>query len=161
VSEDRGKLRISNADRDQAVARLQQSLDEGRIDLVEFDERTMAVYEAKTQAELDLIFEDLPADPSGGLAVPGNAPAPAEPEGVAQRIRRGVPSAFHPLIVVGCITVTIWLISSISSGEIQNFWPAWPLGILTAIGIATWLTGDDDDDDEDEDGDKDDGASKS
>ncbi len=110
----------------------------------------MSVYEAKTQAELDLIFEDLPADRRGELSVPGGAPAPAEREGAAQRIRRGVPSAFHPLIVVGCITITIWLISSVASGELQNFWPAWPLGILAAIGVATWLTGDDDDDCDDD-----------
>ncbi len=156
MSEDRGRLRISNADRDGAIARLQQSLDEGRLDLSEFDERARTVYEAKTRAELDLVFEDLPDERAGEMAVRSGVPAPGErPEPAVDRIRRSVPSAFHPLIIVGCITVTIWLISSVASGEVQNFWPAWPLGILAAIGVATWITGDDDDDDEDDDGDGD------
>lgn len=153
MSEDRRRLRISNADRDGAIARLQRSLDEGRLDLSEFDERARTVYEAKTQAELDLLFSDLPDDRTEEAAVqPAQAPR-ARPERVIDRIRRNVPSSFHPLIIVGFITVTIWLISSVSAGELQNFWPAWPLGILTAIAIATWITGDDDDDDDD-DGDK-------
>ncbi len=149
MSEDRGRLRISNAERDQAVARLQLSLDEGRLDLSEFDERTQAVYGAKTRAELDLVFEDLPSDRSGEVAAHRPVAESAGREGLARRIRRSVPSAFHPLILVGSITTTIWLLSSVASGGLQYFWPAWPLGIMAAIGIATWLTGDDDDDDDD------------
>lgn len=106
----------------------------------------MAVYEAKTQAELDLVFDDLPDDRAGEMAVRSDAPAPGKrPEPAIARIRRSVPSSFHPLIIVGCITITIWLLSSVASGEVKNFWPAWPLGILAAVGIATWITGDDDD----------------
>ncbi|WP_157930749.1 DUF1707 SHOCT-like domain-containing protein [Glycomyces xiaoerkulensis] len=156
MSDDRDNLRISNADRDQAVALLQKALDEGRIDLSEFDERTKSAYEAKTKAELDLIFEDLPVDRSADLAVHTIDLTPAErarrERESRRRVRRGAPPILNPLIITACITVTIWGLSSLASWQFQYFWPAWPLGIMGAIAVAQWLTGETDDDDDDDRG---------
>lgn len=158
MTEDRGRLRISNADREQAIERLQQALDEGRIDLNEFDERTKGVYDAKTNAELDILFDDLPLDRAEDRSVNTIDLTPEEQsrreKAVQQRVRkRGAPPILKPLVVVACITTAIWLLSSVSSGELQNFWPVWPIGIMSAVALAQWITGETEDD-EDEDDDK-------
>ncbi|MCH7233117.1 DUF1707 domain-containing protein [Glycomyces sp. L485] len=135
MSEDRGKLRISNADRNEAVAHLRRALDEGRLDLSEFDDRSRAVYESKTNAELDLVFDDLPIERGKELR-------PAGDTGQAESKPRGVPPSLHGLIWIGLPLTAIWAISSISAGEFTYYWPIWPVGILTAIVLAQWLTGD-------------------
>ena len=53
-------LRISDADRAQALDLLSQQYAEGRLDKDEFDERSDAVWSAKTQGDLAPIFADLP-----------------------------------------------------------------------------------------------------
>jgi hypothetical protein len=137
VTDDHGRLRISNADRDKAIEQLQAALDEGRIDLAEFDERAGAAYEAKTNAELDLIFEDLPGGrPKEGEVVAAEHAAEAEPE---SRERGGLINevpALKALVVVGGICTLIWLATSVSSGEFSGFWPVWP---ILGLSIATFL----------------------
>ncbi|EFV13046.1 DUF1707 SHOCT-like domain-containing protein [Segniliparus rugosus] len=51
--------RASDADRDQVVRLLSQALSEGQLDVHEFDQRTKAVYAAKTHAELETVTCDL------------------------------------------------------------------------------------------------------
>ncbi|PRY61823.1 DUF1707 SHOCT-like domain-containing protein [Glycomyces artemisiae] len=155
MTEDHGKLRISNADRDEAIAQLRAALDEGRIDLGEFDERSLAAYSAKTNAELDLIFEDLPGGrPKVGEVVPAaEAPAAApaaRPERREHWIRR-VP-ALRGLVTVGAICTAVWAATWIGSGEPGYFWPIWPilgLGIATVVQVVNLGFGDDDEDGDD------------
>jgi hypothetical protein len=154
VTEDHGKLRISNADRDEAIAQLQAALDEGRIDLGEFDERSVAAYNAKTNAELDLIFEDLPGGrPKVGEVVPAeDAPAPAAPPARRGNPLRRIP-ALQGLITVGLITTGVWFATWVGSGEVPYFWPIWPilgLGIATVLQVVNMGGGDDDEDDDGE-----------
>lgn len=52
-------LRIGNADRDAAIDRLSEHFAAGRLDKDEFDERSDAVWTAKTEADLAPIFADL------------------------------------------------------------------------------------------------------
>jgi hypothetical protein len=164
VTDDHSRLRISNADRDKAIQQLQAALDEGRIDLVEFDERAKSTYEAKTNAELDLIFDDLPGGrPKEGELSPVDRPArPPVEEGAATaengterhgaghlghgRWLHEIP-ALRALILVGGICTLIWLASSVSSGEFGNFWPVWPiLGLTIATFVQFVNRGTDDDD---------------
>ena len=53
-------LRISDADREAAVEVLAEHYASGRLDKDEFDERSDAVWSAKTQADLAPLFADLP-----------------------------------------------------------------------------------------------------
>jgi hypothetical protein len=71
-------IRISDADRERAAARLQQALAEGRITLDELEERLAVVYAARYAADLLPPFADLP----GGdvVPVPPAGPAPAIPD---------------------------------------------------------------------------------
>jgi hypothetical protein len=60
----RGDLRLSDADRDEAIARLSEHYAAGRLDKDEFDERSDAVWTAKTGSDLAPIFADLGPTPS-------------------------------------------------------------------------------------------------
>lgn len=146
MTDDHGKLRISNADRDKAIQQLQAALDEGRIDLVEFDERAKTAYAAKTNAELDLIFDDLPGGrpKEGEVAVGGQASeddaacevaAPGHGSGHGRNWMHEAP-ALRALIIVGGICTMIWLAGAISSGDFSGFWPIWP---IMGLSIATFV----------------------
>lgn len=65
--------RASDKERDAVVQRMQDAFAEGRLDDTEFDERTRAALTARTQADLDVLLADLPAE----TAAPGTPPAVA------------------------------------------------------------------------------------
>ena len=67
------EMRIGTADRDAAQHALQQHLSEGRIDLDEFDERSLRAARARTRAELTALFTDLPAPHPAFRPVPAVA----------------------------------------------------------------------------------------
>jgi hypothetical protein len=83
-------LRLSNSDRDAAVAALAQAQAEGRITADEFGERSAAAQRAVTRGDLAPLFADLPmtAEPGGatdemtatGRSVPGQLSTDKVPE---------------------------------------------------------------------------------
>ena len=85
------ELRISDADREAAIARLSEHYAAGRLDKDEFDERSDAVWSAKIGADLAPIFADLePVNPAG------RERGPQRP-----RSRRGwLPVPFVPVLLV-------------------------------------------------------------
>jgi hypothetical protein len=75
-----GDLRVSDAERDRAVAELSKAFQVGRITADEFDERSGQALRARTGRELIALLADLPAEdlpPEDLPAVPAVAPAPA------------------------------------------------------------------------------------
>ena len=54
------RMRTSDAEREDAVARLHQALGEGRLDLAETEERSAAAYAAQYRDELPRLLADLP-----------------------------------------------------------------------------------------------------
>lgn len=76
-------LRLSDVERDDAVARLSEHYVAGRLDKDEFDERSDAVWTARTQGDLAPIFVDLaptrPARAHDGRARRGWLPVPFLP----------------------------------------------------------------------------------
>lgn len=54
-------VRASDADREKIVERLRTAMNEGRLNLAEFDDRVQQVYAARTYGELSPILSDLPA----------------------------------------------------------------------------------------------------
>jgi hypothetical protein len=60
----RPDLRLSDADRDDAIVRLSEHYAAGRLDKDEFDERSDAVWSARTGADLDPVFADLGPTPA-------------------------------------------------------------------------------------------------
>ena len=63
-------LRISDADRATALDLLSEQYAVGRLDKDEFDERSDAVWSAKTQGDLEPVFADLPVRPPALPALP-------------------------------------------------------------------------------------------
>ena len=61
------EMRLSDADRDGAVARLSQAMSDGRLDVAEFESRSRQAYAATVPSELTPLFVDLP---------PTNLPVP-------------------------------------------------------------------------------------
>ena len=53
-------IRIGTAEREQAVTALGEHFAPGRLDPDEFEQRITAAYDARTAADLDRLFDDLP-----------------------------------------------------------------------------------------------------
>jgi Domain of unknown function (DUF1707) len=79
-----GSLRVSDADRDRAIAELSEHFQAGRLTSDEFDDRTGRALRARTTADLAALFTDLPrrqvpvtsaAPPSPVRSLPARAPA--------------------------------------------------------------------------------------
>ncbi|MFI7598476.1 DUF1707 domain-containing protein [Actinoplanes sp. NPDC049681] len=136
-------MRAGDAERQAVADKLKLALDEGRLDLHEYDERLQRAYGAKTFGELDGLTADLPGtipaqraqmapqSPQEGLVgAPGAAevPKPSGPPWVAS----------YAGVVVICIIV--WALSSLASGEWIYFWPGWML-IPLVLGIMGRRTG--------------------
>ena len=69
-----GSLRVSDADRDRAIAELSEHFQAGRLTTEELEDRTGRALQARTAGELAELFTDLPRRQA---AVTGTAPTPA------------------------------------------------------------------------------------
>jgi hypothetical protein len=90
------QMRISDADRAEVADRLSKHYSDGRLDQAEFNERLDRAMNAKTQADLNGLFADLPATDEPAKAVKAARPPDQRP-----RNRRPV----HR--VLGLILITI------------------------------------------------------
>ena len=111
----RGQLRISDADRDRAIAELSEHFQAGRLTMDELQERTGQALQARTGQDLVRLFTDLPRNrpPATDPAPPQAAPRTAGPVRFDQR--RPVPSRHAParILVAACAVV---LVASIVGG---------------------------------------------
>ena len=55
-------LRVSDAERQAVARRLERALRDGRLTVVEFDQRVRAAYTTQTRGDLEDLAEDLPPD---------------------------------------------------------------------------------------------------
>ena len=94
------QLRIGDAERERAASQLAEHYAVGRLDREEHAERLDRVWAARTQADLDPVFADLPGHvPSAPTRAAGPRPAPA-------RRRPQLPGPLLVLLVVmGTIAV--------------------------------------------------------
>jgi hypothetical protein len=136
---DRDGMRAGDGDRQVVADQLRTALDEGRLDLHEYDERLQQTYAAKTYGDLQGLVTDLPGTipAQRSRLQPAAAPQPpvAEP---AQK--RGMPNWVGPYAGVVAVSVLIWAIASIASGELLYFWPIWMLFPLV-FGVVGQMTG--------------------
>jgi DUF1707 SHOCT-like domain len=79
-----GSLRVSDADRDRAIAELSEHYQAGRLSTEELEDRTGRALQARTAADLAALFTDLPRQrqvsvtPAAAPASPGSR-LPARP----------------------------------------------------------------------------------
>ncbi|GID26439.1 uncharacterized protein DUF1707 [Paractinoplanes brasiliensis] len=124
----REDMRAGDGDRKQVADQLKAALDEGRLDLDEYDERLQRTYAAKTYGELDGLLDDLP----GTVPVQHSQIQPAAPP-AASMTPVGTPKAPDPRhwmggyagVVVVC--TLIWLFTMVASGHWIYPWPVWTL----------------------------------
>lgn len=141
MTERRQDLRAADADRQAVADRLQAALSEGRLTLAEYDERLRQAYAARTYGDLDALLTDLPPvrPAADSQVVPAHPGTPAD--------RTGHPTARWLVAVWGSwlaavlVCVTIWVISSIASGELGYFWPIWVAGPWGAVLLAVTFSG--------------------
>jgi TM2 domain-containing membrane protein YozV len=93
---DSDNLRVGTVERESAVKVLSEHMSEGRLSIDEYEERMSAALEARTRADLKVLFRDLPAPYPWFMAPPSpSVPALPPPSGLPVF----VPSA--PLPVAG------------------------------------------------------------
>ncbi|MCY1137831.1 DUF1707 domain-containing protein [Actinoplanes sp. Pm04-4] len=123
----REDMRAGDGDRKAVAEQLKTALDEGRLDLHEYDERLQRAYGAKTFRDLDGLLDDLP----GTVPVQHSQIQPAaqpQPPAAAGGTDKGNDAQWlggYAGVVAVC--VLIWGITSIASGELLYFWPVWTL----------------------------------
>jgi hypothetical protein len=128
LPEDRGELRLSDADRDVASEFLRRHFAEGRLTLDEMEDRLAVVYSAKTGADLAGIFDDLPAETAVEPATSSGPPVRPRPPS------RALADQLRVYLLVNALMVAIWLMSG--GGY---FWPIWvivPWGFAMAVKVT-------------------------
>jgi hypothetical protein len=131
--------RVSDAERAAVQERLRSAVGAGQLDLHEFDERAKTLWAARTRGELGRLTADLPALP------PPPAPAPpAPPRRIFSDDAGGVTLKVLSTIWLCAMSINlvVWLLVSLTSGEMQYPWPVWMLpsgavlATLYALGIG-------------------------
>ncbi|MEU5694304.1 DUF1707 domain-containing protein [Actinosynnema sp. NPDC020468] len=119
-------LRAADGDRAAVAAVLGRAHAEGRITLAEFDERTAAVWAARTYGELTALTADLP---NPVAPAPRSAVAARRPD-VATRVVTGA------WMAAGAINLLIWGVLSLSLGKALYPWWIWVVGPWGIVLLA-------------------------
>lgn len=141
----RKDMRAGDSDRQAVADKLKQAMDEGRLDLAEYDERLQRAYAAKTYGDLKGLLDDLPeANLPARAKTTEPAPTQAAPlprrissERAGQLVKAWL-GGFGGIFVLGTV---IWLVSSIGSGDLQYFWPMWLLIPMVLGGLGRFGDG--------------------
>jgi len=131
----RDEMRAADADRHAVAEKLRAALDEGRLDLHEYDERLQQAYAAKTYGELDLLLTDLPSVAPVAVPPAGAVASAEQNEHVTAQWLMRTWSSWLPAVT---ITTAIWLVSSLAAGDLLYFWPVWVAGPWGAVLL--WQT---------------------
>jgi hypothetical protein len=114
----RDDIRVSDADRDEVVSELSEHFQSGRITQDEFDERSGLALQARTGADLNALFTDLP--PRTAVAVPSVTGGDLEPDGY------GSPPAVHhfPLgrVILALVVLSIVTGNVVTIGHAMFGW---------------------------------------
>jgi hypothetical protein len=128
-------LRVSDADRDRAIAELSEHYQAGRLTTEEFEDRTGRALQARTTADLAALFTDLPrrqAPLTGAASAPSAAPGAA---GTAPASTSGAWPARVPVVPVAILAVVAVL--ALLSGHLFHI--AWVP--VVAIVVVRLLAG--------------------
>ena len=141
---DSERMRASNADREQVVERLRIALNEGRLNLTEFDERTAAAYAAQTYADLRPLLTDLPPPaPAGRSQLTPTTPLLSDPVAEKkarrrERDRRSVKKGWTGWLGMSVLVTGLWFLGVAIEGfdNDGDYWFVWPVGIVALIMIV-------------------------
>jgi hypothetical protein len=124
----REQVRASDAERARIAAWLAFALEEGRLDLVEFERRSQASTEVVSRAELGALTADLPPAPEAELERRMRPVRTDEP-----RYRGPVDRRQAAAFVIGLILGGLWV------GWWGSIWPLILLLVLVGVvGVLGW-----------------------
>ena len=101
----RGAIRVSDVERDQAAAELSEHYQAGRLTLEEFDDRSSLALRARTGSDLVALFADLPTSVVPASMTPAG-PAGPVPAGFGGGRAGGLPVG---RVVIACVIAAIVL----------------------------------------------------
>ncbi|MGH8792876.1 MAG: DUF1707 SHOCT-like domain-containing protein [Stackebrandtia sp.] len=137
--------RAGDSDRQKVADRLRLALDEGRLDFAEYDDRLKQAYSSKTYRELEDLVSDIPRTvPESDSRLSRRVGTQVEQERHEDRRRRffgGLQARWGGWLSMSVLLSGIWMITVVASGELQYFWPAWPIGIVGVCILAGWAQG--------------------
>ncbi|MEV1290132.1 DUF1707 domain-containing protein [Micromonospora sp. NPDC049679] len=145
----RDELRAADADREAVAEQLRVAVNEGRLDLHEYDDRLQRAYAARTYGELDVLLTDLPG------TVPAERAQLAPVTGVTARsgllvgpdgrnpqaTRRWLAENWSGYLGTVGITVAIWAVVCVMSRDLVYFWPGWVAGPWGAVLLVSTISG--------------------
>ena len=137
--------RASDADRQQVADRLREALDEGRLTLLEYDERLGSAYAALTYGELAAVTRDLP-EPAGSLAPLTGAGSSSSPSSSAvppapSQPRKHLIQQARGWLGAAVLTNGIWLATTMPHPSWDNYWPGVVMGIWGACIVGSAIDG--------------------
>jgi hypothetical protein len=131
-------LRAGDADRDRVAEQLREHFAAGRLTEDELQERLEAAYSARTFGDLKPILADLPAlaphaktDGAKPIA-PYQAPLPVRRSGVDKALRAN----WTAWTLAVSVNLVIWVLVSLSTGDLSYFWSIWVAGPWGAVLIT-------------------------
>lgn len=144
----RDEMRAADADREAVAEQLRTALNEGRLDLGEFDERVQRAYGARTYADLNGLLDDLPGTvpPAQAQLVPVAAAAPGVPgPGPDGRYpgatRAWLADTWDGYFGTVGITIGIWAVICLMTQDLLYFWPGWVAGPWGAVLVVMTVNG--------------------
>ena len=126
-------LRIGDRDRDRAAECLREHLASGRLDPEEFDQRLEAALTARVHADLDVLFDDLPA-PRPVVATPMTPPASSPAPAITPQ-PSAMSCAGNPFTAQNALIGIVW-----SAAVAVCFLTGWQLWWLMAIPFVVSAT---------------------
>ena len=137
----RDEMRAGDADRKAVADQLKTALDEGRLDLSEYDERLQKTYSAKTFGDLNGLLDDLPGTvpPEHSQVQAYRAPSDSSCSAPGPQHPGNRLAWLAPGLGIFLVCTAIYLITSIGSG-FHYFWPIWTL-IPFVLGLFGRVNG--------------------
>ena len=123
----RGDIRVSDAERDQAVTELSEHYQSGRLTLDEFDDRSSRALHAQTGNDLRALFADLPRPVVPAVGTPVSPAPPYDLEG--PRVG-GAPIARM---------VIAFVIAAIVLGNVAGHHSHHVFGWIVPVAILGWV----------------------
>jgi hypothetical protein len=123
----RGVIRVSDAERDQAVAELSEHYQAGRLTLDEFDDRSSQALRARTGSDLDALFTDLPKGAAPSVLAPPARPVADFPDGP---VRRRADRPFTARTVIACVIAVLIIGNVAGSFGAHHFHSGWLVPVI-------------------------------